>query len=123
MYVNNTKIFKFKAKDNIRWYNFCLGSTSKDYTKDEQSEIFLHVRVLRYYPFADNLGGSCNALDHLSKKVCVPNKAEGLYLSVFNMITGINESETLAKHISCKCKCKFDGRKYNPNQKWIRIKM
>ena len=25
-------------KDNIRWYNSCLGSISKDFTKDEQSE-------------------------------------------------------------------------------------
>ena len=25
------------------------------------------------------------------------------------MTTGINESKTLTKHISCKCKCKFDG--------------
>ena len=34
------------------------------------------------------------------------------------MIKGINESKTLTKHISCKYKCKFDGRKRNPNQKW-----
>ena len=34
------------------------------------------------------------------------------------MITGINESKTLTKHISCECKCKFDGRKCNSNQKW-----
>ena len=27
-----------------------------------------------------------------------------LSLSIFNMITGINESKTLTKHISCKCK-------------------
>ena len=27
------------------------------------------------------------------------------------MITRINEWKTLAKHISCKCKCKFDGIK------------
>ena len=33
------------------------------------------------------------------------------------MIAGINESKTLTKHISCKCKCKFDGRKCNSNQK------
>ena len=32
------------------------------------------------------------------------------------MITRINESETLTKHISCECKCKFDGRKCNSNQ-------
>ena len=25
-------------------------------------------------------------------------------------MTGINESKTLTKHISCDCKCKFVGR-------------
>ena len=34
------------------------------------------------------------------------------------MITGINESKTLTKHISCECKCRFDGRKCNSNQWW-----
>ena len=34
----------------------------------------------------------------------------------FNMITGINESETLTKHISCKCK--FDGTKCYSNHWW-----
>ena len=40
-----------------------------------------------YYPFSvelDRCVGSCN-------KVCVPNKTEDINLSVFNMITGINE--------------------------------
>ena len=34
------------------------------------------------------------------------------------MITGINESLALTKHISRECKCKFDGKKHNPNQWW-----
>ena len=34
------------------------------------------------------------------------------------MITGINETKILAKHILSKCKCKFDGRKSNSNQRW-----
>ena len=34
------------------------------------------------------------------------------------MITGIHKLETLTKHISCKFKRKFDGRKCNSNQKW-----
>ena len=34
------------------------------------------------------------------------------------MITGINESRTLTKHISCKCECKFGSRKCNLNKKW-----
>ena len=39
-------------------------------------------------------------------------------LSMFNMITGINESKALAKHIYCKCKCKFDGAECNSDQWW-----
>ena len=34
------------------------------------------------------------------------------------MTTGINESKTLTKHISCKCKCKFDVKKCNSSQWW-----
>ena len=41
-----------------------------------------------------------------------------LNLSVFNTITGINESKLLTKHISCECKCKFDRAKCNSNQWW-----
>ena len=45
LYVNKTKICKFKAKDNISWYNFCLGSVSKDFTKDGHGEISLNGTV------------------------------------------------------------------------------
>ena len=38
------------------------------------------------------------------------------------MITGINESKTITKHISCNCKCKFDSRKFNLNQEWSKDK-
>ena len=67
-----------------------------------------------YYAFVFKLNrcvGSCNTLNNLSNKVCVRNKTEDLNLSVFNMITGINKSKTLTKHISCECKCRFDGKK------------
>ena len=37
---------------------------------------------------------------------------------MFNIITLINESKTLKRHISCECKCKVHGRKCNSNQKW-----
>ena len=39
-----------------------------------------------------------------------------IYINLsFNLITGINESKTLTKYISCERKCKVDGRKYNSN--------
>ena len=34
------------------------------------------------------------------------------------MITVINECKTLTKHISCECKCEFDGTKCKSNQWW-----
>ena len=46
-----------------------------------------------YCPFIvklDKYVRSCKTLSNLSNKVCVPNKSEGLNLSMFNTITGIN---------------------------------
>ena len=74
-----------------------------------------------YYPFSVKLQRCavvCNNINDLSNKLCVPDKTEDLNLSVFNMITGINESKTLTKHIWCKCKCNLDGTKCNSNQWW-----
>ena len=51
---------------------------------------------LQYYTFA----GSCITLNDLSNRICLQNKMEDLNLIVFNKITGINESETLTKHVS-----------------------
>ena len=39
------QIYKFKAKDNISWYNFCLGSVSED----ELREISLSGAVYDFY--------------------------------------------------------------------------
>ena len=69
-----------------------------------------------YYPYVvklDRCVGSCNTLNDLSNKVCVPNKTEDLILSMFNMITGINQLKTLTKHISCESKYRFDEKKCN----------
>ena len=73
-----------------------------------------YSQELRCYPFLVNLdrcAGSYNTLDDLSNNVCVPNETEDLNLHVFNMIKGINKSRKLTNHLSCKCECKFHGRK------------
>ena len=75
-----------------------------------------YSQEFHYYPFVvklDRCAESCNTLNDLSYKPCLPNNLEDLNLSVFNMVTVINESKTLTKHITCKCKCRFDGKKCN----------
>ena len=71
-----------------------------------------------YYPFMvilDRCNGNFNTLDDRSGRMCVAHKTKDLYSNVFNMITWINEAETLLIHISCDRK--FDGRKRNSDQK------
>lgn len=47
-YVNKTEICKSKVNNNIRWYEFCLTSVSKDFKKDEQSEISLNCTARNF---------------------------------------------------------------------------
>ena len=50
-----------------------------------------YSQELHYYPFLvklDRCVGSCNTLNDLSNKVCVPNKTGDLNIHVFNMMTG-----------------------------------
>ena len=61
--------------------------------------------------------GSSNTLDDVSSRICIPNKTDKVNLYILNIITRINESITLTKHILCNCKCKFDRSKFNTYQK------
>ena len=53
-----------------------------------------YSQELHHYLLANKLNiciGSCNTLNNLSDKVCVPNKIEDLNIQVFNMIIEIND--------------------------------
>ena len=65
----------------------------------------------------DKCSGSCNAEYDLSTEICVLSKIKERHVKVFNMITRINEAETMVKHISCDGKCKFNSATCNSNQK------
>ena len=51
-----------------------------------------YSQELHYYPFA-----SCDTLNDLSNRACVPNKTENLNTHAFNMITEKNKSNILTK--------------------------
>ena len=40
----------------------------------------------------------------LPDRVCVSNKTEDINVNVCS-VTGLHESKSLVKHISCKCRC------------------
>ena len=72
---------------------------------------------LCYYPFMVNFD-KCKWGYNPSNKIYIPNKTKDVNVSVFKMITRINGSKTLAKHLSSEHICKFDTRNCNSNQKW-----
>ena len=81
----------------------------------------LNLDELHYCPFMsilDRCDGSCNTVEDPFGRICVPNKMKVVTLKVFQMITGVNKSKTLMKHISCDCECKFNGRRCMSKQKW-----
>ena len=74
--------------------------------------IVLNLFERKYYPRRiswERFSGSCNSVNYLFMKICVPNKTKDVNVKVFNMITNKREAKTLRKHISCDCKCKFNS--------------
>ena len=74
---------------------------------------------LNYYSLMVSLytcDGSCNTVEDPFGRICVPNKKEDVNLKVLNLKKGINGSKSVVKHISCKCRSEFDGRKHNLKQ-------
>ena len=62
--------------------------------------------------------GSCNTLDNLIKKLCVPNVIAGLNMKVYNFLTMLNEICNVLWHESCKCVCKLNSSVCNNKQIW-----
>ena len=53
-----------------------------------------YSQELHYYPFAvklDKCVGSCNTLNDLSNRICVPNKTKDLNIYVFKWIKKMNQ--------------------------------
>ena len=62
--------------------------------------IDLNPDELLYNPFTINLhrcGGSFNALDDLSNRICVPSKIKDVNLKVYNYYNKINLIRTISK--------------------------
>ena len=55
------------------------------------------------------------SLDKCNESWNVVKETKNVNVEVFNMITNKNEAKTMAKHISCDCKYKFNSTTCNSN--------
>ena len=61
-------------------------------------------------------GESCNTIDDVYSRGCVPNKIKNMNVKIFNLMSGLNETNFLVQHESCECKCRLNKSVCNSKQ-------
>ena len=74
-----------------------------------------------FYPYnvqVNKFSGSCNTLDNLMAKLCVPGIVKRVNMQVYNFLMRLNEARNVLWHESCKCVCKLNSSICNNKQIW-----
>ena len=61
---------------------------------------------------------SCNNINGLYAKLCVPDVVKNIIVRVFNLISRTNETRHIKWHETCKCKCRLDASICDNKQRW-----
>ena len=65
------------------------------------------LRPTLFYPYTvsvNKCGGSWNTIDNTYDQVGVLNKVKQINVTVFNLMSVVNETRFLVQHQSCECK-------------------
>ena len=74
-----------------------------------------------FYPFSikiNKCSGSCNIINNLYEKICVPDTIKDLNAKVFNLMSLPNETRHIKWHETCKCIYRLDKIICNSKQSW-----
>ena len=74
-----------------------------------------------FYPFSvkiNKCSGNCNNINDPYAKTCVPDTVKDLNVTVFNLMSRINETRHIKWHETCKCICRLDKIICNSKQRW-----
>ena len=74
-----------------------------------------------FFPFSiktSKCSDSCNDINELYAKICVPDVKNFLDVNVFNLMLKTNETRHIEWHETCKCKCRLDASFCNNKQRW-----
>ena len=66
--------------------------------------------------------GSCNNMNYLYAKMCVPDVVKKLNVKVFNLMSRTKEIRFTEWYETCKCECKFGANIFNNKQSWNKKK-
>ena len=100
-----------------------LGCISMNYQERKVRPEIINVNSVEpvFYPFSiktSKCSGSCNNINDLYAKMCVPDVVKNLNVKVFNLLSRTNETRHIGWHETCKCKCRLDASVCNIKQRW-----
>ena len=72
----------------------------------------------RYIVLVNKCSGSCDMLDDLMEKLCVPNVIKSVNMKVHNFLMRLNETRNVLWHESSKCVCRLNSSVCNSKQIW-----
>ena len=62
--------------------------------------------------------GSCNNVNNPMRKIVCSWCCKNWNVKAFNLLSGTNETRRIEKHVTCKCKCRFNCSVCNNKQRW-----
>ena len=74
-----------------------------------------------FFPYSvetSKCSGSCNNINNLLGKLCVPDVVKNLNVKLLNLVSGTNETRGIEWHKTSKCKCRFNSSVCHNNQRW-----
>ena len=74
-----------------------------------------------FYPFsikASKCSDNCNNINDPYVKMCIPDNIKNLNVTVFNLISRINQTRHIEWHETCKYKFRLDTSVCNNKQRW-----
>ena len=83
------------------------------------------LRPTLFYPYTvsvNKCGGSWNTIDDRYAQVCVLTKVKHINVTVFNLMSVVNETRFLVQHQSCECKCRLNESVWTHEKeikKWV----
>ena len=80
-----------------------------------QSLVNLNTNEPMFYPY--RCQSSCNTINDLYAKICVPDQIKDTNVKVFNLMSRTNEKRHMKWHKTCKCKCRLDASICNNKQR------
>ena len=78
-----------------------------------------------FYPFSisvNKYSGSCNNVNDLYARLCVPVVVKSMNLKAFNLIPWSNQTKQIKWHESCKCESKLNSSACNYKERWNKDK-